>query len=418
MFGLRPGEYVVAATPMDLGGGMRDQTDQIERAIASGQVNPPSAPGLTPTVSVQMTVPPPGRGMPPPGYLPTYAPSTSTPLDATTVAVAGDDEKTNVDIFLRLVSATTIQGDVQMPTEPGVAMQVMLQIEDATFDGSDNMTTRPDQNGRFYFRTVRPGKYTVMAMTVPAAIPQAPGQPFVQPTLTDAQKVFGRASVTVSGETMINLNLALRPTRSISGVVLFETSRTTDPAQRRGTVTLMQAPGVQQMYYGQMPTAQVAPDGQFVLTGVVPGRYTMRVNSGMLKSLMIGGNDILDFPLDFTGETDVTGAVLTVTDTLSEVSGTLTDAIGKPALGYFILAASTDSRFWTPQSRRVAISYPSPDGRYTFRGLPPGTYSVCALNDFEQGAQYDPEFLKTVAAASISITVIDGGKIQQDIRVK
>jgi len=32
--------------------------------------------------------------------------------------------------------------------------------------------------------------------------------------------------------------------------------------------------------------------------------------------------DILDFPLHFTGERDITDAVLTITDVMSEVSGT------------------------------------------------------------------------------------------------
>jgi hypothetical protein len=107
-----------------------------------------------------------------------------------------------------------------------------------------------------------------------------------------------------------------------------------------------------------------------------------------------------------------------MTETPSEVTGALTDAAGKPAPNYSIIAASTDTRFWTPGLRRVILTRPGPDGRYFFRALPAGSYFLCAITDIEQGAQYDPDFLRTLSTASVTITVADGGKVQQDLRVR
>ena len=72
-----------------------------------------------------------------------------------------------------------------------------------------------------------------------------------------------------------------------------------------------------------------------------------------MKSAIVGGQETLDFPLEVTGERDIADAVLTVTDKTQELTGVLTDASGKPAVDYIILAVAADTRFWTPGSRRI-----------------------------------------------------------------
>jgi hypothetical protein len=183
-------------------------------------------------------------------------------------------------------------------------------------------------------------------------------------------------------------------------------------------VALTTAPAPQSLVFGALPQAQVEPGGRFTLTGVMPGRYLLRVSTGALKSAMVGGQDILDFPLELTGDRSVTDAVITVTDQVSELTGALLDSTGKPAEGCTILAVSTDNRFWRPGSRRIAAARPGPDGRYTIRGLPPGSYQLAAVLDLEQGAQYDTEFLRSLARASVPVTIASGGKVTQDLRVK
>ena len=148
------------------------------------------------------------------------------------------------------------------------------------------------------------------------------------------------------------------------------------------------------------------------------GRFIIRLNGGYLKSSVVSGQDTLDFPLDFAGDRDVTDAVLTVTDRLGGLNGTLTDAMGKPALDYIIVAAATDSRFWGPGSRRVRSTGLSVDGKYDFGALPPGSYQISVVVDPQQGALSDPEFLRAIAATSIPITIMDGIKATQNLRVK
>jgi hypothetical protein len=163
----------------------------------------------------------------------------------------------------------------------------------------------------------------------------------------------------------------------------------------------------------------VEPDGRFTLAGVMPGKYVIRAGgAGVLRSAMSGGQDTLDFALEVPVDQDVTNLLLTMTDTSSELSGILADATGKPTPDYTIVLASTDSRYWLPGSRRIVVTRPGPDGRYSVRGLPAGQYFLAALIDPEQGIQYDPAFLKEVAGAAIAITINEGAKTTQDVRVK
>jgi hypothetical protein len=50
--------------------------------------------------------------------------------------------------------------------------------------------------------------------------------------------------------------------------------------------------------------------------------------------------------------------------------------------------------------------------------LPPGEYFLTAVTDAEQNEWFDPQFLAQLVPASIKVTIADGEKKVQDIRVK
>jgi protocatechuate 3,4-dioxygenase beta subunit len=428
LFGLQPGDYVIAAVPsmseIVMPDRMLADMQAIEQAIASGAVQPPAAPGLPATVVVPAMPPQQGPTEMPPGYLPTYFPGTSMLANAATIHVEGGAERSGIDIQTQMVQASNIQGTIATPLWQGAAVQVSLQSNDPGTDGMSMPSTRAGQDGRFTLRNIAPGRYTVFAQTVPAPqqmtfvsgspTPQMSGPP---PQLDDSQKLWGRAAVSVEGQSNVSVSIQLQRGRSISGVVVFEMARMPDLSRTRPTVSIMNAPGAQTVMFSQPPQAQVGLDGRFTLTGVFPGKYVLRTGGGLMKSAMSGGQDVLDFPLEFDGDRDITDAVLTVTDTSSELSGTLTDAMGKPTVEYTVIAAAADTRFWTPGSRRIALARPGADGRYIFRSLPPGDYLLAAVSDLEPGGQYDPEFLKTLGPASMRVRIAEGAKLSQDLRI-
>jgi hypothetical protein len=58
------------------------------------------------------------------------------------------------------------------------------------------------------------------------------------------------------------------------------------------------------------------------------------------------------------------------------------------------------------------------DGSYRLSAIPPGEYFLCALTEIDPEQQYDPGYLEQFVPASIKITIADGEKKIQDLRIR
>jgi hypothetical protein len=126
---------------------------------------------------------------------------------------------------------------------------------------------------------------------------------------------------------------------------------------------------------------------------------------------------VVELPFDVTGDGNITGVEITVTDKTTEVFGTLTDAAGNPLGNRLMLIAPIDQQQWVPGSRRIATASTGPYGRYTFR-VPPGDYVVGPVDDLESGLQYDPQVLTQLSTTGSRVTVTEGSTTQRDFRVR
>jgi protocatechuate 3,4-dioxygenase beta subunit len=427
---LQPGDYLISATPnasdAQMAARMNPDAAAIEDAIASGKVQPPSAPGFPSTVLVPMPQRPAGPTfMDVPAFLPTYHPGTPMSSNAQVIHISGGDEHV-ADITVQYTEAGSINGTISTPVKPGLQLRVSLVNNDPSIDSMNG--TSINQNGQFTFRSLAPGTYTVMAQTVaqpqPGTITVINGNSSTTnvaapPQLSADDRLWGMATATVTGGSPSAVTITLQKGRSISGVVVFDMARPPDLTRARMTVSLVPVSPPMMMSFGPQPQAVLEADGRFTITGVPPGRYSLRTSGGgLLKSSMVGGVDTLDSPLEFAATEDISDAVLTVTDKYSELSGTLTESSGKPGIDYTIIAASADEKFWTPNSRRITVARTGAEGKYLFRALPPGDYYVVVLSDFEQGTQYDPEFLRSLASVGTRVRISDGAKTLQDLRVR
>ncbi|HYT67695.1 MAG TPA: carboxypeptidase-like regulatory domain-containing protein [Vicinamibacterales bacterium] len=157
--------------------------------------------------------------------------------------------------------------------------------------------------------------------------------------------------------------------------------------------------------------------------GAIPGAYRVRGNiqgvrapigGWWLKSLVVGGRDILDAPLDLRASAD--DGVATFSDRASELSGAVTTAQSSPSPDAYVVAFSTDRSTWFMNSRRVAGVRVDRDGRYTIRNLPPGEYRVAATTDIDQGEWFDPAVLDRLLAVGVPVTVAGAEKITVNIQ--
>jgi hypothetical protein len=57
------------------------------------------------------------------------------------------------------------------------------------------------------------------------------------------------------------------------------------------------------------------------------------------------------------------------------------------------------------------------DGTFTITGLPAGEYYLAALTDVNMNELYEPSFLDSIVAASLKVTLADGEKKSQDLKL-
>jgi hypothetical protein len=164
----------------------------------------------------------------------------------------------------------------------------------------------------------------------------------------------------------------------------------------------------------------VRHEGTFTIAAVLPGTYTLTAAKPgwTLKSAVINGRNILDIPLEVTESSeDITDAVLTYSDKRSELSGTLTTASGQPASEFVVILYPADRAMWRPGGRRIRSMRPGSDGAFSTADLPPGDYLIAAITDADPNEWQQPSFLEQLVPASVKVTIADGQKVRQDLRI-
>lgn len=394
-------------------------------------------------------------------YAPVYYPGTSMPSSASPVTLGIGEERNGVDFQLQLVQTARVRGLVQgpdgtLPQGTQISLIPMDQAGAPPVPGIGMNMARASQNGEFSFTGIPPGQYRVMARAAvrdPNAPQAGPGQPGFGGGRGGggrggpgqiAQVLWASADVNVAGQDVGDLVLSLQPGMTITGRVSFEGSALLPPTDLTRVRVNLSPRGQQQgMNLGGVPPALVDATGRFTITGVAPGAYSLSANAPannpsaggaggaagrtggagvptgqwVLKSAVATGRDVLDFGLTVEPNQDVGGVTLTFVDRTQNVSGTIQDTMGNPTADYTIIIFPADRTFWLPQARRIQSSRPGTDGKFAFGTLPPGDYRLTAVTDVEPGEWYDPDFLSQLVNASIPLTLREGEKKVQDIKL-
>jgi hypothetical protein len=132
---------------------------------------------------------------------------------------------------------------------------------------------------------------------------------------------------------------------------------------------------------------------------------------------MFGDRDLLDGPIDCSAGQGFANVVVTITNRLSQLTGTLQQSTGAPASNVFVIAHAATRKYWGPNSRRVKAVRPGTDGRYAIADLPAGDYLLAAVSDVDPDEWQDPAFLEQLVAASTKIAIAEGERRTQDLRI-
>ena len=424
-FGLAPGEYVVAGAP-SRGRSAVERLAEAEIDAALDRLRtrarpaaPPSMPAPAPPATAE--------------FAPVFYPGTAIAAEAATIRVKAGEERNGVDFVVDLVPAVTIRGQVAaVDGSPLTSVTLWLVVIGPPVPNIEDLSTRvaPASSGAFSFTNVPPGRYILTAV----ASARPPGQTGSDPS----QPRWAQTTFEVRRDDVNGLSLTLRPALSLPGRIEFERGTLAPPADLTtlrvglravGAPPLRPVPLIDGMAAdgGTPMPASVRADGTFEIAGIVPGRFTVTSTvprptgpSGWwLKSAKSGDRDLLDDPIGVSENTTaLPEVVVAFSDRHAELSGSLQTAAGQPASEFFVIVFPTERRWWGAGSRRVRATRPASDGRFAVTGLPAGEYFIAALTDVEPDEWQQASFLSDLVRAAVRVTIRDGERTVQDVRIR
>jgi hypothetical protein len=379
LFGLPPGDYVVAAE------------------ARGNMFVPPNAPPETENDRI--------------GFLTTYYPASGDEAAAQRIRAKAGAETPSVEIRMvsgRLFHLTGFIVDSQGRPSPRANGTLFKQ---STTGGAPTSGFGTDDQGRFQMRNIAPGNYRLTVRQ------QVPPQRNPDGTMSE-QGEFASLPLTISDD-LDDILVTTSPGVTIAGTVVFENG----PPARGQTGLQMRVsatPGDPGTMTG-LPLPQPALVGQdltFTMKGMA-GELLLRTaaRQNALESVQLaGGEDITDVPHEFKAGERVT---ITLTDQASRLDGTVTDAVNKPVSDAAIILFSDDKAAWRSNSIRTHRGATDSNGHYALTGVLPGRYFVVA---FPRERMYgltlaDPSVFDALSKEATTVAVGQNEQRQVDLRI-
>jgi uncharacterized protein (DUF2141 family) len=392
IFGLAPGEYVVRSS-VSAHGFPASTLTEAEFKAAEAQLQTGR-----PTTFTRPAGPELDHGL-------VYFPGVADPLSAESVILGIAEERLGVDIVNAPLESFRIEYTAVGPsgrpiTRASIGLASLSHQSLVTSPGGVSI----DANGHGVATRTPTGRYLFFGRGTDSDEPNAP-------------VYWMEAEADVNGADSTGVILQFLPGQRISGTVRsVAASPVLAPTAR---VQLNAAPFIAGTAVGT-PTAAVAADGSFTFVNVPPGRYRIEVGGipgWTAMSALYKGVDTLDQPLEVKPSVDVENLAVSITNTLTEVSGLITDAAGRPTPELTVLAFSQDRNLWASPRRFSGATRIASDGKYRITGLPPGGYFLAIVTDIDPLQATDPMFLEQLMTGAVSIHLADGQKIVQDLKI-
>ena len=339
-------------------------------------------------------------------FLPVFYPGVASASLATPIASQPGRDLSGIDIVVRPTPVTT----VDVTVDPAGLTIGKTRLEQLPLNGA--LTDKPrtivhSGTTRFTLDTLGAGRYLLIGSGEQV---HADGRV--------ARTFWASREVTINGITPISVTLPLEPGARVSGRLVFEG---TSPRPTHVETRLQPLPPIT---LGAGMVAEVTNTSGslgFVVSDLMPGRYVVETgdrrrpaSDWILKAATAGGRDILDMPIDVSAAAELNDVVLTFTDRLTEIGGTVLTGGERPVPDAVVVAFTADHRYWRTGSRRIRRALTDLDGRYAIRALPPGEYRI-AVTDAS-----DRDFLAVLPklmGRSVGVTIAEGEKKVQDFRL-
>jgi hypothetical protein len=453
VFGLMLGEYAITALPRTIGTGEIGTRSAAEMDAVLAQL---AQRGSAMPTTLGAPAAPPVKPIPPApaiGFAPSYLPGTAVFQEATHLKLAAGEERSGVDFQVGAVPVVSVSGTVSGDVRNLASVQLSVIIGGQSLPlrmaSTPILGQKPDPEGRFKFVNMAPGQYRITARgrrgqndatPAPAVVNGGGagggrmGGNSANAPVDPSDYLFAVADVEVRGQEINGVSLALQPGSRLAGRLVLDSPMppsAVDFAKFRlnlsppgGTSYSISGDTIIGNTFSATQPPQVRPDGSFEISNIGPGTYGLLCTppadfpkGWWLRSAVLNGHDLLDQTIDVEPGINMSGVMVTMSDKHTELSGVLQTAGGQPAPEYSVIVFPADRTLWRAGSRRMRAARPGDDGTFIVRDLPGGDYVLAAVTDMDPRDWQDPSFLDQIGSAGVKITLVDGARKTQDLRI-
>jgi Carboxypeptidase regulatory-like domain len=320
---------------------------------------------------------------------------------ATAVTLSPGDDRTGIDLFMRLEPTYEVSGTITWLGSPAPSV-LTLSSDTVRISASSRL------DGTFAIPVVPAGSYTLSAQRPLDTSPA---------TIVTAGYQFGRVDLVVRDHDIRGLEIPLRMGATVSGLIEV-------PAQMNFESVRLKVERTTLASVNRTAVSAFVERGPFALNGVLPGEYVMRIDFApqalVLESVELGGRNITDVPLQIDTQ-DFTGLIVHLTDRPASIAGTILRPDGKPSSIGSVVLFPTDASTWNARAPLSGTQFQvnrAYDGTFAFNRVPRGEYFLTAVDDALLEDWREPASLSKLAVRAVRVTVKPGDAVRRDFTLE
>lgn len=331
-------------------------------------------------------------------YAPVFFPGTTDPARAQPVELGPGQHISGIDLQLMTADPIQVRGTVTngVTGQPVRRAQVMLLPRNPfATEFSGRSQGGSNELGAFDVRVLTPGSYYLMAMWNEGNV-----------------AMVGRIPVEVGSSNLEGLDVTVSPGVELTGKIKLEGK----PDANLERVRIGLRPRDFVPFYGG-GRGQVKPDGAFVIQNVMEDTYLVSVTGTSdevyLKSVRVGGQDVLESGLTVGRGRPVSGIEVTLSAAAGRLDGLVLGEDSLPAEATVALVPTAARR---EQVHLYKNTRTDQLGRFSLTGIAPGEYKVFAFEEVEVGALEDPEFVRTIEDRGTTVRIAESSAQTAEVK--